>query len=158
MDKHPELFWNWFVANSERLTMLNDLDEAVRQQLLDEMQHQLDAYCEGLTFEIGEQTAQGRTLTISADGDFDREQFASAMCVSSSTLYNKLRALTGQSVTGFINSIRLKEACRIMRQQPGIKMTELSMEVGFNTPKYFTKLFKKEFGMLPSEYISESKG
>jgi hypothetical protein len=35
------------------------------------MQHQLDAYCEGLTFEIGEQTAQGRTLTISADGDFD---------------------------------------------------------------------------------------
>lgn len=71
MDKHPEFFWNWFVANSERLTMLNDLDEAVRQQLLDEMQHQLDAYCEGLTFEIGEQTAQGRTLTISADGDFD---------------------------------------------------------------------------------------
>ena len=92
------------------------------------------------------------------DSDFDREQFASAMCVSSSTLYNKLRALTGQSVTGFINSIRLKEACRIMRQQPGIKMTELSMEVGFNTPKYFTKLFKKEFGLLPSEYISESKG
>jgi AraC-like DNA-binding protein len=37
-------------------------------------------------------------------------------------------------------------------------MTELSMEVGFNTPKYFTKLFKKEFGMLPSEYINESRG
>ena len=92
------------------------------------------------------------------DADYDRERFASDMCVSSSTLYNKLRALTGQSVTGFINSIRLKEACRIMRQQPGIKMTELSMEVGFNTPKYFTKLFKKEFGMLPSEYINDSKG
>ena len=92
------------------------------------------------------------------NADFDREQFASYMCVSSSTLYNKLRALTGQSVTGFINSIRLKEACRIMRQQPDIKMTELSMEVGFNTPKYFTKLFKKEFGMLPSEYINESRG
>ena len=92
------------------------------------------------------------------DADFDRERFASDMCVSSSTLYNKLRALTGQSVTGFINSIRLKEACRIMRQQPNIKMTELSMEVGFNTPKYFTKLFKKEFGMLPSEYINESRG
>ncbi len=91
------------------------------------------------------------------DTEFDREQFASDMCVSSSTLYNKLRALTGQSVTGFINSIRLKEACRIMRQQPDIKMTELSMEVGFNTPKYFTKLFKKEFGMLPSEFINGSR-
>lgn len=88
-----------------------------------------------------------------ADSDYDREQFASDMCVSSSTLYNKLRALTGQTVTGFINSIRLKEACRILRQRPDIKIAELSMEVGFNTPKYFTKLFKKEFGMLPSEFV-----
>ena len=92
-----------------------------------------------------------------SDADYDREQFASDMCVSSSTLYNKLRALTGQSITSFINSIRLKEACRIMRQHPDIKMTELSMEVGFNTPKYFTKLFKKEFGMLPSEYLEKGE-
>ena len=91
------------------------------------------------------------------DSDYDREQFASDMCVSSSTLYNKLKALTDQSVTGFINSIRLKEACRILRQRPDIKMTELSMEVGFNTPKYFTKCFKKEFGVLPSEYIASVK-
>ena len=89
------------------------------------------------------------------DSDYDREQFASDMCVSSSTLYNKLRALTGQSVTSFISSIRLKEACRILRQRPGITITELSMEVGFNTPKYFTKLFKKEFGVSPSEYLSQ---
>ena len=89
------------------------------------------------------------------DSDYDREQFASDMCVSSSTLYNKLRALTGQSVTSFISSIRLKEACRILRQRPGITVTELSMLVGFNTPKYFTKLFKKEFGVSPSEYLSQ---
>lgn len=89
------------------------------------------------------------------DSDFDREQFASDLCMSSSTLYNKLRALTGQNVTGFINSIRLKEACRILRQQPDIRISELSMEVGFNTPKYFTKCFKKEFGMLPKEYLEQ---
>ena len=65
--------------------------------------------------------------------------------------------MTGQNVTGFINSIRLKEACRIMRQQPDIRINELSMDVGFNTPKYFTKCFKKEFGMLPSEYIEKLK-
>lgn len=73
--------------------------------------------------------------------------------MSSSTLYNKLRALTGENVTAFINNIRLKEACTILRQKPNIKMTELSMSVGFNTPKYFAKCFKKEFGVLPSEYL-----
>lgn len=66
-----ETFWNWFVQNSERLTMLNDIEETERQQLIDAMQHQLDAYCEGLTFEIGEPTQSGRTLTFSAEGDMD---------------------------------------------------------------------------------------
>ena len=71
MQKSPDTFWNWFVDNAEQLTMLNDITEAEGQQLLDQMQHQLDDYCEGLTFEVGEQTAQGRTLTFSAEGDFD---------------------------------------------------------------------------------------
>ncbi|MGN0281637.1 MAG: two-component regulator propeller domain-containing protein [Prevotella sp.] len=86
------------------------------------------------------------------DADYDRETFAKDMCVSASTLYNKLRAVTGQSVTGFITSIRLKEACRQMHQRPDISIAELSMNVGFNTPKYFTKCFKKEFGMSPSDF------
>lgn len=90
-----------------------------------------------------------------SDSDYDREQFASDMCVSSSTLYNKLRALTGQNITGFINSIRLKEACKIARNNPTIRVGELSEKVGFNTPKYFTKCFKKEFGMLLREYIEQ---
>ena len=71
MNNNPDVFWNWFIANSEQLTMLNDLDEAQRRSLLNEMQQKLDTYCEGLTFEISDQTAQGRTLTISAEGDFD---------------------------------------------------------------------------------------
>lgn len=64
-------FWNWFLDNNEQLTMLDDLNDAERQQLLDAMQHQLDGYCEGLTFEIGEPTPSGRTLVFSAEGDLD---------------------------------------------------------------------------------------
>ena len=66
-----EAFWQWFSANSERLTMLGDLDEGEQQQHVDELQHELDNYCEGLTFEIGEPTPSGRTLTFSAEGDTD---------------------------------------------------------------------------------------
>ena len=71
MSNSPEQFWNWFVAHSEKLTMMNDLDPAERQPLFDQMQHQLDQYCPNLVFEVGDQTAQGRTLTFSAEGDFD---------------------------------------------------------------------------------------
>ena len=88
-----------------------------------------------------------------SDGDYDRESFAFDLCISSSTLYNKLRAITGQNVTSFITSIRLKEACRILRENPSISIVELSAKVGFNTPKYFSKCFKKEFGMTVKEFI-----
>ncbi|MCQ2274381.1 MAG: hypothetical protein MJZ86_06260 [Bacteroidales bacterium] len=75
-----KIFWNWFQSNCEQLTMLNDLTEAESQRLLDEMQHQLDQYCEGLTFEIGDQTNNGRTLTISAEGDFDLFRYVVDLC------------------------------------------------------------------------------
>lgn len=64
-------FWNWFVENSEHLTMLNDLEEAEQNKLLDELQNQLDLYCEGLSYEMSEPSPTGRTLTFSAEGDTD---------------------------------------------------------------------------------------
>ncbi|MBP5189486.1 MAG: hypothetical protein J6031_01055 [Bacteroidales bacterium] len=66
-----EKFWQWFADNNERLTMLGDLNDTEQQNLLDELQKQLDIYCEGLTFEISEPTPTGRTLTFSAEGDTD---------------------------------------------------------------------------------------
>lgn len=66
-----EKFWQWFANNNEQLTMLGELDEKGQQQLLDEMQRRLEEYCEGLSFEMGEPTPSGRTLTFSAEGDMD---------------------------------------------------------------------------------------
>ena len=64
-------FWQWFGDNNERLTMLGDLQEGEQKMLVDDLQRQLDEYCEGLTFEIGDPTPSGRTLTFSAEGDID---------------------------------------------------------------------------------------
>ena len=47
-------FWEWFTTNNEQLTMLGDLEEKEQGKLLDNMQKELDAYCEGLTFEMGD--------------------------------------------------------------------------------------------------------
>ena len=87
------------------------------------------------------------------DSDYDREAFASDMGMSSSSLYNKLRAVTGMNATRFIRDMRMKEACRLVKSTPGIRVSDLAYSVGFNDPKYFATIFKKEFGMQPSEYI-----
>ena len=87
------------------------------------------------------------------NSDYDRDAFASDMGASASTLYNKLRALTGLSVGNFIRDIRMKEAMRIAQHQPDIRISDLAYKVGFRDPKYFATCFKKEFGMQPSEYI-----
>lgn len=91
-----------------------------------------------------------------ADSDYGREELAADLCISSSSLYNKLRAITGQNITSFITSIRLKEACRILRMEPAIRISELSYRVGFSTPRYFSQCFKKEFGMLVKEYVEKN--
>lgn len=92
-----------------------------------------------------------------ADGDYNREAFAKDMAMGESTLYNKVKATTGQTVIAFITSIRLKEAQRIIRSNPNILISDVATQVGFNTPKYFSKCFKKEFGIFPKEYAEELK-
>ena len=92
-----------------------------------------------------------------ADGDYNRESFAKDMAMGESTLYNKVKATTGQTVIAFITSIRLKEAQRIIQSNPNILISDVATQVGFNTPKYFSKCFKKEFGVFPKEYAEKLK-
>lgn len=88
-----------------------------------------------------------------SDSDFDRDAFAVEMGASGSTLYNKLRTLTGMNITNFIRDIRMKEAKRLAETQPTLRVSDLAYKVGFKDPKYFATCFKKEFGMQPSEFI-----
>ena len=89
------------------------------------------------------------------DSDYDRDTFAKDMAMGGSTLYNKVKATTGQTVVGFITSIRLKEAKHIIDENPSILISDVAAQVGFNTPKYFSKCFKKEFGLFPKEYAEK---
>lgn len=88
------------------------------------------------------------------DSEFDQLQFVEEMNTSKSTLYKKLKSLTGLNTSAFIRNIRMKAACTIMEEK-GVTMrvSELAYAVGFNDPKYFSSCFKKEFSMLPSEYM-----
>ena len=64
-------FWQWFVDHNEQLVAMGDLEDKERQELCNALQYQLTKYCDGLTYEIGDATANGRTLTFTAEGDTD---------------------------------------------------------------------------------------
>ena len=87
-----------------------------------------------------------------ADSDYDRDRFAADMLMSASSLYNKLRSITGMSVSSFIRDIRMKEARRILTSTPNARVSDVAYQVGFKDPKYFATIFKKEFGIQPSEF------
>lgn len=102
--------------------------------------------------EIFLKSAIEQVLAHITDCDYGREDLASDLCISSSTLYNKLRAITGTNISSFINSIRLKEACKLLKQAPQMRIAVLAVKVGFSTARYFSQCFKKEFGMTVREY------
>ena len=87
------------------------------------------------------------------DDEYDRDALASDMGASSSTIYNKLRSITGLNVSGFIRDIRLKEARRMAQADPTLRVSDLAYKVGFRDPRYFSTCFKKQFGMQPKEYM-----
>ena len=89
------------------------------------------------------------------DSEYNRDNFAADMGMSASSLYNKLRSITGLSVSSFMRDIRMKEACRIAREHPNIRISELAYKVGYKDPKYFATTFKKDVGMQPTEYIEK---
>lgn len=91
------------------------------------------------------------------DSEFDRDTFAAEMGASGSTLYNKLRALTGMNINNYIRTIRMNEAKRLAERQPDIRVSDLAYMVGFKDPKYFATCFKKDFGIQPSEIIAKAQ-
>lgn len=73
------------------------------------------------------------------------------LALSQSSLYKKLKSLTGNSISQFIRSIRIKRAAQLL-QDSHKTISEIAYEVGIYDLKYFRSNFVKEFGITPSEY------
>jgi transcriptional regulator GlxA family with amidase domain len=80
------------------------------------------------------------------------EWLAKEIAMSPSQLYRKIQALTSQSPVEFICTFRLKRAASLLRQKYG-NVAQVTYEVGFNNPSYFSKCFRKLYGKSPSEYV-----
>ncbi len=79
------------------------------------------------------------------------ESLAEDIGLSRVQLYRKVSALTGMSVNELIRKLRLQKAALLLGQNWG-PVSQVAYEVGFSNLSYFSKVFKEEFGVLPSEY------
>lgn len=91
-----------------------------------------------------------------ADEAFSVEALQREMGMSRMQLHRKLKALTDRSASDFIRYIRLQRAADLL-QQPGIQIAEAAYLSGFNHLSYFSKCFKEQFGMLPSEFVRQKE-
>ena len=70
---------------------------------------------------------------------------------SNTFLCTKFKEQAGESIMQYYNRLKIEEACRLM-QRTEASLSEISMQLGFNNPYYFSRVFKKVKGVAPSEY------
>ncbi|MBP3775431.1 MAG: response regulator [Prevotella sp.] len=84
------------------------------------------------------------------DPNFGVEELSNEMGVHRSQLYKKLYHLTGKTPVLFVRLLRLKRGKQLL-EQSGMYVSEVAYQVGFNSPRLFSKYFKEEFGVTPKE-------
>jgi AraC-like DNA-binding protein len=86
------------------------------------------------------------------DTDFDITDYCHATAMSTSQLYRKTISLTGLSPNLLLKEYRLEKAKELMQKQHH-NIAQITFDSGFTSPSYFTKCFKKKYGLLPMAYL-----
>ena len=88
---------------------------------------------------------------------FDVTALASELCVGRSKLYMQFKQMTGLTPNEFILKIKLDEAMSLLKNHPELNISEISIRLGFSSPRYFSKSFKAFFGVAPQTVRSRKK-
>ena len=86
--------------------------------------------------------------------DLDVKFLTTQMAMSRTSLYNKIKELTGMGANDYINRRRIDKAI-ILLTQSDMSITEISEQVGFTYQRYFSTLFKEMKGMTPSQFRAQ---
>ena len=89
-----------------------------------------------------------------SDSDFNVDMLTREVGISRAQLHRKMKELTGLPVSEFIRNIRLEQAVRLLKEQK-INVTQVAYTVGFSNVAHFSTVFRKQFGVSPSEYIEQ---
>lgn len=121
-----------------------------KKAIITESMNKLDKeFLEKITNTITEGLASSENVDVSV--------LSNVMCMSSSTLYRKVKALTGMSTNEYIRKIKMQLAEKYLLEGK-YTISEIAFKVGINSNVYFRQCFKEEFGMSASEYLKQLTG
>jgi len=86
------------------------------------------------------------------NAEFDVDDYCKVMAMSKSQLYRKAITLTGLSPNLLLKEFRLEKAKQLMKKKH-YNISQITFDSGFTSPSYFTKCFKKKYGLLPMAYL-----
>lgn len=86
----------------------------------------------------------------------DVKYLSDKLCMSSSTLYRKMKALTGLSTNEYVRKVKMRSAEKLLLEGK-YTISEIAFMVGMNGTGYFRQCFKDEFGVSPSDYVKQLK-
>ena len=89
--------------------------------------------------------------------DLSVEELGEKIGISRVHLYRKIKKLTDMSVSEFVIMVKLKKSLELLRNS-GKTIAEIAYEVGFSSPSYYTRCFREQFKMSPTEYLQNKKG
>ena len=89
------------------------------------------------------------------DPDFNVDKLAEEVGLSRTQLHRKMKEITGISTGEFIRNLRLQQAERLIREGK-INIAQVAYSVGFNNQTYFSTVFKRYYGMTPTEYAENA--
>lgn len=88
------------------------------------------------------------------DAEFDIDGYCKATMMSKSQLYRKTMEIAGLSPNALIKDFRLTKAKDLMKRRK-FNISQITFDSGFTSPSYFTKCFKKKYGIVPMEYLEQ---
>ena len=89
-----------------------------------------------------------------SDSDFGVDMLTKEVGISRAQLHRKMKEITGLPISEFIRNIRLEQAVRLLKEQK-VNVTQVAYSVGFSSLPHFSTVFRKQFGVSPTEYIEQ---
>ena len=88
------------------------------------------------------------------DTDLKIDDMAAAVSLGRTVFYGKLKSIVGMTPIDFLRHVRLQKAQQLLANS-SLNVSEIAYTVGFSDPKYFSKIFRKELGVSPTEYRAQ---